>query len=189
VMTTPRRGAGRPTWVIRATGRACRSGIPMVGPLVSVGTIQRAAPTRKAPAVYPAAAHGAPSACRRAPESVRGPVASRQELRSNAMPRSRSETKPSPATMRWSSSCMSRSLPAARASAVRRRSSGLGVVSAQCRILGKSRNRFYASNRADGRLGGLGRVPSERQSSAPSPRRCAIDRPLVSGDKWRISVR
>jgi len=64
VMTTPRWGAGRPARVIRATGRACRSGTPMVSPLLSVGTIQRAAPARKAPAVYPAAARGALSACR-----------------------------------------------------------------------------------------------------------------------------
>ena len=66
MMTTPRWGAGRPARVIRATGRACRSGTPMVSPLLSVGTIQRAAPARKAPAVYPAAARGALSACRRA---------------------------------------------------------------------------------------------------------------------------
>ena len=57
------------------------------------------------------------------------PRDARSASRSNAIPRSRSETYTSWPTMRWSRSAMSSSRPAASASAVRWRSSGDGVGS------------------------------------------------------------
>src|SRR5450759_1537997 len=92
-----------------------------------LGTLSKPRHTRRAAAVYRPDASSDQS-----PASLATPAVARYsayEDLSNATPRSRSDTKLSPATMRWSRSWMSRRRPAARVSDVNRRSSGLGVGS------------------------------------------------------------
>jgi len=92
------------------------------------GLRQFTSPLQRATRRPRATAHGYAGGGRRGSNR---PIATRnwrmkaQTFRSKATPRSRSDTNPSPATIRWSRSCMSSSRPAASASAVRRGRPGL----------------------------------------------------------------